>query len=161
MLSSPAEVGAWRSSEASALSSHLKFVSGQVCVPVCECVCEWMCVCARARACVRAQNVSLWRWMAEVLVLGRRRHFLTKSRRKAKRHQESSPPRSPNYSLTCTSCKLQGGREGQLCAHTLWNSSLLDDFPLCSDPRVTRSRVQAKRQLQPQAPTHTTPLGSV
>ena len=34
MLSSPAEVGAWRSSEASALSPHLKFVSGQVCVRV-------------------------------------------------------------------------------------------------------------------------------
>ena len=88
-----------------------------------KCVCVCVCACA-------AQNVSLWRWMAEVLLLGRRRHFLTKSRRKAKqRHQESSPPRSPNYSLTCASCKLQGGREGQLCAQTFWNSSLLDDFP--------------------------------
>ena len=126
MLSSPAEVGAWRSSEASALSPHLKFVSGQVCVRV------WVCVCACA-----AQNVSLWRWMAEVLLLGRRRHFLTKSRRKAKqRHQESSPPRSPNYSLTCASCKLQGGREGQLYAQTLWNSSLLDDFPSAQIPEL-------------------------
>lgn len=98
----------WRSSEARALCPHLKFVSGQVCVRGCKCVC--------------VQNVSLWHWMAEVLVLGRRRHFLTMSRRKAKRHQESSPPRSPNYSLTCTSCKLQR-REGQLCAPTLWNGS--------------------------------------
>ena len=45
MLSSPAEVGAWRSSEARALSPHLKFVSGQVCVRVCVWVCVRVCVC--------------------------------------------------------------------------------------------------------------------
>lgn len=45
MLPSPAEVGAWRSSGATALPPHLKFVSGQGCVRarmsvfVCVCLC--------------------------------------------------------------------------------------------------------------------------
>ena len=123
---------------------------------VCVCACECVCVCACA-----AQNVSLWRWMAEVLLLGRRRHFLTKSRSKAKqRHQERSPPRSPDYSLTCASCKLQGGREGQLYAQTLWNSSLLGDFPLLRSSSYSL-RGSGKAGAATTGPHRGTPPGSV
>lgn len=77
---------------------------------VCVCVCVFERVCAECLFVVLDGRGPDPR-MKEAL--------LTRSRRKAKRHQETSPPRSSNYSLTALHANFRGGREGQLCAQTL------------------------------------------
>lgn len=81
----------------------------------------WVWVCASERVCAECLFVVLDGRGPDP---GMKEALLTKTRRKAKRHQESSPPRFSNYSLTALRANFRGKGGAALCPDLVKQQSL-------------------------------------